>query len=401
MSEQDDDEASAGRSPSHDERIDADRVVSPNRDYLVPKFELPDHLVPKFELPDHLVPKFELPEHLVPKFELPEHLVPKFELPAMDHLLGISDRVTGWLDSAVPRVDMAALSNVVRTAAAVNQMHDTLSAAARTVLDIDRAYRGIEDLLSPALRHMHSGIDEVSRLLAPDIQTAAQVWTTQINDLMQGWSALSRFGHRLADKALHLALITRDALVNNPDRSAVRTTVINFMRGVLGYTGRPTDARIEAVTSALLDDSWLPSVGPALLDADYDPIAPLRKVATYQHGLWRPLTETKRRGRLIASLEEPERVNPDDDSDNPTCLKDRLEAPDFVPEDVPITHPAIKRVFDSLSPTEQKIVKARFCHGARTWDDAAIMCGRPISEGETVRRKFLRLKTAERRRRSA
>ena len=65
---------------------------------------------------------------------MPEHLLPKFEMP---------DRFTGWLDSAVPRIDMAALSNVVRTAFAVNHMHDTLGAAARTVLDIDRAYRSL------------------------------------------------------------------------------------------------------------------------------------------------------------------------------------------------------------------------------------------------------------------
>ncbi|WP_231989819.1 hypothetical protein [Mycobacterium sp. 852002-51057_SCH5723018] len=49
----------------------------------------------------------------------------------------------------------------------------------------------------------------------------------------------------------------------------------------------------------------------------------------------------------------------------------------------------------------EEIVMARFCDGARTWADAATMCGRPTREGETVRRKFLKLKNAELQRRSA
>jgi hypothetical protein len=54
------------------------------------------------------------------------------------------------------------------------------------------------------------------------------------------------------------------------DRAAVREAVINFTRHALGCTRNPTEARIEAVTSALLDDAWLPAADTAL-DEDYNP----------------------------------------------------------------------------------------------------------------------------------
>jgi hypothetical protein len=308
--------------------------------------------------------------------------------------------LTGWLDSAVPRVDMAAWSDVIGTASAVNtRMHDAISAAARTMLDIDRSYRALDDLISPTLRNVQSRIDEFTRL-APVMQSAAGMWSTQITDLMHGWTVLSGFGHRLAGKALHLAVITRDALINDADRDAVREAVIDFMRRVLGYKRYPTEARIEAVSSALLDDAWLPPVGTAL-DEDYNPRDHIRKIVTYQHGLWLPLTETKRRGRPIASLEEPDRVAPDSDGDTPTCPMDRLKASEFTSVRQPITHPVLKRVLDPLAPIEREIVWAKHHDGARTWADAATMCGRPTREGETVRRKFLKLKNAELQRRPA
>lgn len=308
--------------------------------------------------------------------------------------------LTGWLDSVVPRVDMTAWSNVVGTASAVNTgMHDAISAMARTMLDINKSYRALDDLISPALHTLQSRIDEFTRL-SPAMQSAAGMWSTQVTDLMHGWTVLSGLGHRLAGKALHLAVITRDALINDTDRDAARQLVVHFMHRVLGYKWRPTEARIEAVSSALLDDAWLPPVGTTF-DEDYNPVGPIRKIVTYQHGLWLPLTETKRRGRTIASLEKPDRVASGSDDDSPTCPMDRLQASDFIPEREPITHPALKRVLEPLAPIEREIVMARFCDGARTWPDAAIMSGRPAREGETVRRQFLKLKNTELQRYSA
>jgi hypothetical protein len=373
----------------------------------MPKLELPEGFMPKLELPEGFMPKLELPEGFMPKLELPEHLVGK-----------VPDSFTRWLDSAVPRVDMAAWSNVVGTASAVAPyMYDAVSAAAHRLIDMGRSYRALEDrvtpalrsvysavgaldgVLTPALQSLYSRIDEVARL-TPGIQLAAEMWATRVNDLMQSWAVLSRFGHRLAGKALHLALTVRDALVNNPDRSAVRTAVIDFMRRVLGYTGHPTDARIEAVTSALLDDAWLPPVESAF-DADYNPADPLREIVIYQHGLWLPLSEIRPRGQRILSLEKPSGVSLGSGEDSPPRLMDGLQSADFTPEQQPITHPVLKRLMDPLTPIEREIVWARHYDGARTWADAATMCGRPTREGETVRRKFLKLKNAERQRRSA
>lgn len=332
--------------------------------------------------------------------------------------------VARWLDTSVPRVDMAAWSRVVGTASAVSTMHDTLSAAARAIFDVHasvqnsvsamsramfdvgRTYQGINDLIAPALRGVQFRLDEINRL-TPIMQSAlamqhsaAALWSTRVTDLMQGWSVLSDLGHHLAGRALHLAIRTRDALIYDTDRDAVRQAVIDFMRRVLGYTPRPSEARIEAVTSALLDDSWLPTAETST-HATYNPRDQLRDLTRYQHGLWLPLPETKRRGRLIASLEKPDRVALGSDGGSPARPMDRLQAAEFIPEREPITHPVLKRVLDPLAPIEQEIVMARFCDGARTWADAATMCGRPDREGETVRRKFLKLKNAELQRLSA
>ena len=399
MSERDDDEAPDYWASSDREQIDGDRVV--------PLFDGPalDRLMPKFDGPalDRLMPKFDGPalDRLMPKFDGPalDRLMPKFDGPALDHLMGMPDRLTGWLDSAVPRVDMTAWSNVVRTAFAVDYMHDTMTAAARRIFDIDRVYRGLDDLLlSPALSNVFSRIDEITHL-APAMQSAAQAWTAQVNDLMQGWAALSRFGHRLANKALHLALATRDAVVNNPDRNAVRDAVIDFMRRALGYKSPPTEARIEAVVSALLDDTWLP---PGDTTLDYNPSNPIRKIVASEHALWLPMSETRPLGGCrMASLEKPDQVALGSDSGNPTSPMDRLQSDDFTPEQQPIQHPVLKRLMDPLSVIEQEIVWTRLYDGARTWADAATMCGRPPSEGATVRRKFLKLKNAEEQSRSA
>jgi hypothetical protein len=304
-----------------------------------------------------------------------------------------------WLDASVPRVDMSAWSDVIGTASAVStSMHRAISAAARAMFDVGTKYQAFSHLINPALRSVHSALDEINRL-APIMQPAAALWSNQITDLMHGWSVLSDFGHRLAGRALHLAVLTRDALINDTDRAAVREIVINFMRHVLGYTRYPTEARVEAVTSALLDDAWLPVGTP--LEEDYSPREQLRALAKCQHSLWLPLTDTKRRGHLIASLEEPDHIATSDYDDAPSRPMDRLRATEFTSEQQPITHPVLKRLLDPLTPVEREIVWAKHHDGARTWADAATMCGRPTSEGETVRRKVLKLKNAELQRRSA
>lgn len=306
--------------------------------------------------------------------------------------------LTNWLDAAVPRVDMSAWSNVVGTASAFNaRMNDVFGAATRTMLEIDRSYRALDNLIAPALRNVSSTLVG----LAPVMESAAGMWSSQISELMHGWSVLWGFGHRLAGDALRLALKTREALVSDTDRDAVREAVIEFMSRVLGYRRHPSEARIEAVTSALLDDEWFAPVGSSSAE-DYSPHDQIRAIARYQHGLWVPLLETKRRGYLIASLEKPDHVaSPHSDGDERGRPMDRLRAPEFSPERQPVSHPVLRRVMGSLSEIEQEIVWTRHHDGARSWADAAVMCGRPVAEGETVRRKLLKLKNAELRRRSA
>jgi len=304
-----------------------------------------------------------------------------------------------WLDMSVPRVDMSAYAKVISTASAMSTgMHEAISAAARTMFDISSATPQFNDLIAPALRNMCSPLDGLGSL-APLVQPAAAMWSTRITELMQGWSVLFDFGHRLSGKALRLAVMTRDAVITNTDRDAVRQAVIRFMRHILGYKWYPTDARVEAVTSALLDNSWLPAAGTPL--DDYNPRDQLRELTTYQHGLWRPLSATKRRGHMIASLDKPFRAATVNQDGATTGALDQLAAPEFTSAQQPVTHPVLKRLMEPLSPIEQEIVWARHHDGARTWADAATMCGRQPCDGETVRRKFLELKNAELQRRSA
>lgn len=317
-----------------------------------------------------------------------------------------------WLDASVPRVDMSAYAKVIGTASAVSMsMHEAISAAARAMFDISSANDQLNGLVAPALRNMRSPLDELSSLAPPFVQPAAAMWSTRITELMHGWSVLSELGHRLSGKALHLAVITRDALINNTDRDAVREAVIRFMHHVLGYkVWYPADARIdpvisaeariEAVISALLDNSWLPAAGTPLDDCN--PRDQIRELTKYQHSLWLPLGFTKRRGHRITSLDKPvPRCQTSDHDWSTTSPLDRLTAAEFTSAQQPVTHPVLKRLMEPLSPNEQEIVWARYHDGARTWADAATMCGRPPRDGETVRRKFLKLKNAELQRRSA
>ena len=56
---------------------------------------------------------------------------------------------------------------------------------------------------------------------------------------------------------------------------------------------------------------------------------------------------------------------------------------------------------DPLTSIEQEIVWTRFYDGTRNWEDAAVACGRSPKDGKRLRRKFLKLKNAERQRHSA
>ena len=85
---------------------------------------------------------------------------------------------------------------------------------------VDRSYRALDDLIAPALRNVQSTLDGFTRL-APVMQSAAGMWSTQITDLMHGWTVLSGFGHRLAGKALHLAIITRDVTLRPARRESM------------------------------------------------------------------------------------------------------------------------------------------------------------------------------------
>jgi hypothetical protein len=317
---------------------------------------------------------------------------------------GALNAVRDAVDAATRSAHQAALSGGAMTRW-LDGMHNMFSAGAhRHLFDIAGLHLGFEALMSP-----FKDLQGPMGTLAGQTQHFARApkWSQQITEVMAGWTTLSGLGHQLCGWALQRALMTRDMVLHNADPKAVRRAVIAFMRGVLGFTSRITDnvhdprveARIEAVVSALLDDSWLPAAGSAVVD--YSPRAQLRKLTVVQHSKWRPLTSTRHRGLQTVSLEHPVLADTNPNNGSTTSYRENLPAKQSTPPPTPITHPVLKRLMDPLSAIDQEIVWTRFYDGARTWEEAAVACGRTPKDGERLRRNFLKLKNAERQRNSA
>jgi hypothetical protein len=230
--------------------------------------------------------------------------------------------------------------------------------------------------------------------IAPSLSSA-------ITDLMCGWNVLSGLGHQLSNWALQMALRVRCELVDNPDRAAVRRMVVWFMRHVLGYGRVQFDDQVEAATSALLDDTWLPSRRPAraLDEPGGDVCRQLRALTGRQRNLWRPIPTTRLCGQKVAELAAPVKgrraaTGDNDDDDSPKAEEDRITAREFVPAQPPLSEPQLKRMLATFSPVEQEVVWAKY-HDGRTWDEAVIESGLPLRDSERIRRKFARVKGLE------
>lgn len=211
-------------------------------------------------------------------------------------------------------------------------------------------------------------------------------------------------GLRLRDWVLQLALMTRNRVLAMADQRRAQDWVAAFMECVLGLRWSTSDrsdpcvqARIEAVTSALLDDSWLPPADDAAIGCS--PKKQLRDLAIDQHQLWRPLTSTRHLGLRTHSLDKV--VPPDRGQGSGAGLsyRDTLPGPDITAPAV--SDPVLQRLMAPFTPIEQEIVWVRYYDGARSWAEAAVRCGQTPTFGESLRRRFLRLKNAERQRRSA
>lgn len=298
------------------------------------------------------------------------------------------------LDAQVPHVDLTAYTSVMAnafSAQATMQKYFT-DVGITYATTMSQVRKDVLKSLAPAVSaaEMLRGYAAVGSTL-----------TSTISELMRGWNVLSGLGHRLSNWALNMALKVRNELLTNPDRNAVRRAVEWFMRHVLRYTWINSDDHVEAASTALLDDSWLPA-GDQIGITDVDVCKELRRLTDINHNLWRPISETTLKGRAVACLDDPlATYRSDDDGEGALTEGDRLRALDeFMPQQSPVTSSVLKRLFETLTPIEQEIVWAKY-HDGRTWADAAVACGCRIEDGERTRRKFLRLRSTELRTRSA
>ncbi len=311
------------------------------------------------------------------------------------------------LDAQVPHVDLTAYTSVMAnafSAQATMQKYFT-DVGIMYATTMTQVRKDLLKSLAPAV-----SAAEMLRNFSPAVSAAEMLrgytavgstLTSTISELMRGWNVLSGLGHRLSNWALNMALKVRNELLTNPDRNAVRRAVEWFMRHVLRYTWINSDDHVEAASTALLDDSWLPA-GAQIGFTDVDICKELRRLTDINHNLWRPITETTLKGRAVACLDAPLATHRGDDDGEGTITEgDRLRALDeFMPQQSPVTSPVLKRLFETLTPIEQEIVWTKY-HDGRTWADAAVSCGCRIEDGERIRRKFLRLKNTELRARSA
>lgn len=259
--------------------------------------------------------------------------------------------------------------------------------------------------LAPCFVAMRSASAMVSGFaIAPSLSSA-------ITDLMCGWNVFSGLGHQLSNWALRMALRVRRELVDNPDRDAVRRMIVSFMRNVLGYVWVEFDDHIEAASSALLDDTWLPSHHPSRELVERDPERrddvrrQLRALTNRQRNLWRPIPTTTLCGQKVTELAAPIKgrrgaSSDDDDDGRPKTEGDRITAREFVPAQPPLSDPQLKRMLATFTPVEQEVVWKKY-HDGRTWDDAVTESGLPLRESERIRRKFVRVRNIELKRRTA
>lgn len=190
-----------------------------------------------------------------------------------------------------------------------------------------------------------------------------------IRSLFGNWRTLAGFGHELAETGLLVALAARQAVLNGDDE-----TVEAFAQHWLGIK-RLTKVALDAVKSALLDDSWLEKAADTVTKT-------IRKLyKRVYRPTHRPVWKTQLAGQKVGIL-----------SDGVVEHGDLVPAPEPGAAGWQVSDPRAVMVLDRFSPAELEVIQAKFSTSERgmTWAMAADDCGQPVAMGETVRRKLKR-----------
>lgn len=268
------------------------------------------------------------------------------DLPLRSPLFDTARMLGNW-DTVLPRIDLGAFNQVNQAASMLTGMWPLIG----------------KDALSGFVPDMPSW-----RVLG-DLQES-------IRSLFGNWRTLAGFGHELAEVGLHVALAARQAVLNGDDE-----TVEAFALHWLGIKGLTMYA-LDAVKSALLDDSWLGRAAGS--------------VAEFIHSLYeevyhprhRPERERRLGRQRVGSLNW-QVVQP---SGGLVERGELLLAPEPGVNELQVSDPHAQVVWDKFSAEEQQILQAMFSTSepGMTWAMAAEDCGKPAAKGEAVRRKLRR-----------
>ncbi|MEV6340931.1 hypothetical protein AB0M12_40205 [Nocardia vinacea] len=185
-----------------------------------------------------------------------------------------------------------------------------------------------------------------------------------ITSLLGDWKTLALFGHPLADRGMRAARKARRAVLRGE-----RDKVEEFAVVWLGFK-KAVGWIVEAVSSALLEDSWLDDEDPT--------VEHLQDLATYHHRIQKPLWEQKLRAGPIKLLGEPV-VGGSNIAVGDTIVSRDALLGEF-------NDPRVVQVLERLTPEDRDIALA-YANGA-SWNETAEDCGQSQGRGESVRRKL-------------
>jgi len=255
---------------------------------------------------------------------------------------------------------------------------------------------GAHNFAVPSVQQQLAGISALSPHILQFAETAGGQWQVITESLasvaalaLQPWGTLQEMGERVVrsavafgQRAYFAVLAAQDAAIRG-DVDAVKAFFRTWME--LPRSGWPE--RVEAGMDVLVQTP-VEEFGP---DTAFELLEIVEKQTNHHFRRGRRLIgETELNHLRVASLEQlPARLGRPDDA------PERFLPPSRSAEDRAffvlnqVQDDRLEAVLGGLTPSEAQIAWAKGMT-VMSWEDAAVLCGRPASEGERVRAKLTR-----------
>lgn len=308
--------------------------------------------------------------------------------------VGLSVSTVGALSQMGKTVPSSSLVETVQT---MNSMKLLTADVMQSVQAPIRALADVQATLSRTLpstlaaatgftRHLNgvlADIVPVNRMVFAQLHPAFEATRIfdglrdSISALMANWTFFDGLGDRVATLALAAARRVKRAILGDPEH---RRIVAEFARRWLGIK-RVDPVTIDAVIDALLDGTWEREDAPNVLRH-------LNKRTRHHRAGWRLTTERQLRGQSVTSLHKPLTA------DGATLLDFRPDVDTIAPAREEYIDPRLTELFSDFTAAEVAVIETRldppYEGPARTWEDAAVMCGLRPKDGELIRRRYNR-----------